>query len=155
MKRHYNFEEELSEKHAKAFLSNQPISTKYSTELCRELKGKKLGKAMAKLERLAQKKEFLPLRMYNKKIPHRKGNAVSFVKSGRYPIRTAQTFKRLLELVKANADYKGMDEENLKIIHMFASQGYGRVSHQPKGKTSGKRRKKKSTHIEIIVKETK
>ena len=61
----------------------------------------------------------------------------------------------ILGSVKANADFKGLDSENLLISHCFASRGFARRGMQPKGHISGKRRKKKSTHIEVVVEEAK
>ena len=152
-----NYQAEIAEKKniAKAMAKNQHISVKYSTEICREIKGKLVKKAIERLERIIEQKEFLPLKKYNKKVPHRKGDSVSGVKSGRFPESTCRTFLKLLESVKANADFKGMDAENLAIVHCFASSGFKRRSMQPKGKISGKVRRKKSSHIEIVVMEAK
>lgn len=153
VKRHYNFEEYNPKSQARAFLAGQPISLKYSNEMCRELKGKSVKKAEEYLKRVSEMKDFLPLRNYNKKVPHRKGNSKSFVKSGRFPIRLTKVFLGLLNLVKANADFKGLDSDNLRIVHMFASQGFRRAGNQSRGRISGKRHRHKSTHIEIIVEE--
>ena len=142
-------------KAAKAIAKNQPVSTKYATELCREIKGKRLSKIEKRLERIKEGKEFLPLRTYNKKVAHRKGESVSGVKSGRFPKSLCKTMLGLLASVKANADFKGLDSENLLVSHCFASRGFARRGMQPKGHISGKRRRKKSTHIEVIVTEAK
>lgn len=138
---------------AKAVMKNKPVSLKYSLEIISNIKGKRVDKALAYLNRIINKEEFLPLRKYNKKIGHRKGDSKGFTKIGRYPIRCLKAFVELLESVKANADYKGMDSDNLLITHMFASQGYKRVSYQRQGRISGKARESKSTHLEIIVTE--
>lgn len=139
---------------ARAFASNQGISLKYATELCRELKGKRIGRAEKFLQNIIEKKEFLPLRRYHKKVPHRKGQSRSNVKAGRYPKKACEAFLSLLNSVKANADFKGLDTEKLLIVHAFASQGYHKIGHQPKGRIGGKRWQKKSAHIEIIAMET-
>jgi len=97
----------------------------------------------------------LPLRKYNKKIGHKKGEAKLFSKIGRYPKRTLKAFVEILNTVQANADYKGLDSENLIITHMFASQGFQRTSYQSQGRISGKRRKNKSVHLEVVVMEAK
>ncbi len=140
---------------AKAVAKNQHISTKYATEICREIKGKKLDRVEKRLQRIIDKKEFLPLRTYNRKVAHRKGESKSGVKSGRFPQKACKSFLKLLESVKANADFKGLDSENLIVAHCFASRGFGRRSVQPKGHIAGKRRRSKSTHVEVIVKEAK
>ncbi|MEW6295407.1 MAG: 50S ribosomal protein L22 [Candidatus Diapherotrites archaeon] len=152
-KKEYNYRIGNEAKIAKATAKNARASLKYSTELGRELKGMKLKRAAEFLGNIITKKEFIPLRKYVKKMGHRKGKSISFTKTGRYPKRTAQIFLDLLNSVRANADYKGLNTENLIIKHVFASQGLGRIGYQPKGHISGKRRKRKATHIEIIVAE--
>ncbi len=153
VKKSYNFEFGDESKIAKAFHSNANCSTKFAVEMAREIKGKRLGKAERFIQRILEKKEHLPLRKYKKKVAHRKGKAKSFTKSGRYPQKTAKVFLDLLRDVKANADYKGLDAENLLIIHAFASKGFRRLSYQSKGQIGGKRRRRKSTHVEIIARE--
>jgi len=140
---------------AKAIAKNQPVSTKYATEMAREIKGKRVSKTESMLQRIAEKKQFLPLRKYNKKVAHRKGDSKSGVKSGRFPEKLCGVFLKLLQSVKANADFKGLDSDNLTVMHCFASRGFARRSTQPKGKIAGKRRRRKSTHLEIIVAEAK
>jgi len=147
----YYLDEGNSGKSAKAIATNRPVSLKYSTELCRELKGKSIDSAQNFLGRIMKKSDHLPLRKYNAKMGHRRGESKSFTKSGRYPLRTAKVFSDLLNSVKANADYKGLNADNLIIKGMFASQGFSRASMQPQGRIAGKRREKKSTHLEIVV----
>lgn len=147
-----NFDEKIT---AKAMMKNVPISIKYSTELCREIKGKPVKKVLAYLERIIKKKDFLPLRKYRKKVPHRKGEAKSYTKSGRYPMKVCKAFIKLIESAKANAVYKGLDEDKLLVLHAFASKGYARIKTQPKGHIGGKLREHKSTHIEAVLLESK
>lgn len=142
-------------KSARAVLKNQPASLKYSTEVCREIRGKNVEKALGMLNRIVSGEEYLPLRKYKKKVAHRKGRALSGTKSGRRPVRTINKFIELLKLVKANADYKGLDSENLIIKDAFASSGFSRTSHQAGGRISGKMYKRKSTHMEVLVVEGK
>ncbi|MFH1751362.1 MAG: 50S ribosomal protein L22 [archaeon] len=153
-KRNYSFQgDEKEKKIARARASNQPISFKYSAEICREIRGKNVDKAVAFLGRVKEKKDFLPLKRYVGKVAHRKGDSKSGTKTGRFPLKASETFMKLLEAVKSNADYKGLDEKSLKIIHAQANQGFRKQGHQAQGRISGKPRHKKSTHIEVIVKE--
>lgn len=153
VKKKYNFELKSEEKIAKAFKSNARVSLKYSTELCREIKGKKVEKVEKLLQDIVEKKRFLPLRRYRLEMGHRKGKAVSKTKSGKYPIKLCKVWLDLLNSVKANADYKGLNSENLIILHCFASQGFRRRSHQKQGRIAGKSHLRKSAHIEVIVRE--
>lgn len=136
---------------AKAIAANKPISIKYATEMCREIKGKPVIKIEKFLNRIINKEDYLPLKKYIKKVAHRKGTAKSGTKTGRYPLRVSKAFLDLIETAKANADFKGLNTESLLIYHAFASMGFRRHSSQPKGHIGGKRRRNKSTHIEIML----
>ena len=144
-----------AKKTAHAIMKNKPVSLKYVLEIIRQIKGKRVDKAIDYLERVVDMKDHVPLRVYHGKVAHRKGQAQGYVKAGRYPIRTANAIIEILESVKANADFKGLDSDNLIIIHMFASQGYARIGYQAMGRISGKRREHKSCHIEVVVREAK
>lgn len=144
-----------AEKTAKAITTNAPISLKYSTELSKLIKGKYVNKVLAMLKRIENEEEYLPLRKYNKKVAHRKGEAKNNVKSGRYPKKVVKAWAELIESAKNNADFKGLDEEKLVIIHAFASKGISRYSYQSKGRIGGKSRRKNATHIEVIISEAK
>jgi len=149
-----NYQEEADTKiTAKAMMKNKDVSLKYSTEICREIRGKPVFKAEQFLNRILRHETFLPLKRYNKKVAHRKGQSVSGVKSGRFPKKACEAFLELLGYTKANAENKGLDSEKLLVKHCFASCGFRRQKMQPKGHIAGRRRHSKSTHIEIIVQE--
>lgn len=152
VKNNYQAEPKADEKKvARAILKNKRASLKYSTEISRELANKTFKKAEAFLEGIVAMERHLPLRKYNKKIAHRKGNSASGVKTGKYPVNTAKIFLELLQNLKANSDYKGLDADKMVIRHVFASQGLRRFKFQAQGRISGKRRLKKSVHIEGIA----
>jgi large subunit ribosomal protein L22 len=138
---------------ARAYSTNQPASLKYSLEISRTLKGKMLEDGERLLNDVILQKRHLPLRTYTKKVPHRKGDAVYGSKAGRYPQRTCKVWLNLLNSVRANADVKGLDTKKLLVVHANASQGFQRITNQSQGRISGKSRKSKSTHIEVIVRE--
>jgi large subunit ribosomal protein L22 len=151
----YQMEVGKPSKTAKALITNANISLKYSTEICNQIKGMPVEKAIAWLTRIEEHKEYLPLKRYHKKVAHRKGDAQKGVKSGRYPEMTCREFVNLLNLAKNNADFKGLDAEKLIILTAFASMGINRYSYQSKGKIAGKARRQNATHIEVIVMEQK
>ena len=153
VKKEYQIQGINPKKIASVMMKNKPVSLKYSREVISNIKGKRVDKVMPWLKRILEHEEFLPLRKYNKKVAHRKGDSRGMTKIGRFPKRTIEAFIELLESVKSNADYKGLDSDNLLIHHMFASQGFSRMSYQSQGRISGKKRQKKSTHLEIIVME--
>lgn len=152
-KREYQNEVGKKSKTARAITTNAPISLKFSTEIVNQIKGKYLNKIILWLKRIENEEEFLPLKMYDKKVAHRKGEAKKGSKAGRYPKKVVRAWAELLESVKNNADFKGLDEEKLVIIHAFASSGINRYSYQSKGRIGGKARRRNATHIEVIVSE--
>jgi large subunit ribosomal protein L22 len=153
--KNYQAEVGKSGKTARAYVSNAPVSVKYSTEICNQIKTRPVNKAIEFLKRIESHEEYLPLKTYHKKVAHRKGQAKQGVKSGRYPEKVVNQFIKLLELAKSNADFKGLDAEKLLIIHAFASMGINRFSYQSKGRIQGKARRRNATNIEIIVQEMK
>jgi ribosomal protein uL22 len=142
-------------KDARAVASNQRASLKYSTQIIKQIKGKKMSKAEKFIQNVLEHKDFIPLVKYNEGTGHRKGDSKSGAKTGRYSDKTCEVFLNLLNSVKANADYKGLNKENLLIKNAFASQGYQKISYQKQGRIAGKRRKRKSVHLEIVVTEAK
>ena len=153
VKENYQIELGNESKLAKARHANAVASIKFSTEIAREIKGKRLDWAEQWLNRVLKHEDYIPLRVYHKKVPHRKGQSKSFGKAGRYAHKTVAVFLKLLKAVKANADFKGLDADNLLIVHTFVSMGFRRMSNQAKGKISGKSRQSKAAHIELVVRE--
>ena len=128
---------------AKASATSLPISTKQSIEVCNFIRNKKLEKAKAILERVLEKKEAIPFKRFGSDTGHKKGK----IGTGRYPQKTAEEILKLLNSVEANAQDKGLNTDDLKIIQLIANKAstpwrFGRK----------RRRKSKRTHIEIIVK---
>ena len=102
-------------KTAKAYGKEINVSWKNSNEVCYAVKGMKTDKALNYLERVQNKEDFIPFRRYNKQIPHRsKGTP------GRYPVKASKFVSNIIKDAVANAENKGLNTENLKIIHSTA-----------------------------------
>ena len=141
----------LKEKDAVARMYNCPISLKFSVELAREIRNKPYKKVLSYLEDIISLKRHLPLKRYNQNVGHKKGPSVSGVKSGRFPVKVARYFKKVLEMAKANADYKGLESEKKDLIvrGCVVSQGIKRYSFQTKGRR--RLRRDQTTNIEIVL----
>jgi len=120
------------------------VSFKQSVELARALRGKQLLEAYAFLDAVAAMKKAVPYRRYNSNIPHRKGR----VGPGRFPVKTALAFKKVLRNAEVNALSKGLDNTSLVIQHIAADKG---ASNFKPGRHRGRRGK--STHLEIVLAE--
>lgn len=132
----------IAENEAVARARSLAISSKMSMEICDNIRGKRLEKAIALLEDVLEIKRPIVVRRFNRDLGHKPGYG-----PGRYPLKTAGIFISLLNLVKANAENKGLNSENLVINFAKADFAEHRL-HQ--GRHRGKM---KSTHLEIHVKE--
>jgi large subunit ribosomal protein L22 len=124
------------------------ISPKAATEICRKLRGMRLDSAKEFLEAVTKKQRAVAFRRYKKEVPHRSLDENWY--AGRYPIKAAKMFLFLLEELEANAEYKGLDVDRLRIVHAASHRGmksqriisraYGRAS--PYHNTM--------THVELV-----
>ncbi|MEM4245781.1 MAG: 50S ribosomal protein L22 [Candidatus Bathyarchaeia archaeon] len=97
------------------------ISVKAATEICKTIKGMRLQEAKTLLEEVASMKTAIPFRRYKKAVPHRRLRERWY--AGRYPVKAAKAMLRLLEELEANAEYKGFNVENLRLIHAASHPG--------------------------------
>ena len=129
---------ETENKIATARGNDMKVSLKQSMAICDFIKGKKIDVALRELDEVTRMKRAVPMKG---EIPHRKGGF-----AGRYPIKTAQVFIKIIKSLSANASAKGLDAE--KII-LFANANKASRPHRS-GKYSG--RKFKRTHIFVSAK---
>jgi large subunit ribosomal protein L22 len=97
------------------------MSPKAATEICRKLRGMRLDSAKELLEAVAKKKRAIAFRRYKKEVPHRSLDEGWY--AGRYPVHAAKQFLFLLEELEANAEYKGLDVDRLRIVHAATQRG--------------------------------
>lgn len=134
------------ERTVKASLREVDVSPKFSREVCKAIVGLKLEEAKKLMEDVINKRRMVPYRRYRKKRAH-KGSVKG---PGGYPIKIAKKMLKLLESLEANAEFKGLSPENIRIIHAAAHKGrtikkyieraFGRAS--PYNKTL--------VHIEVV-----
>lgn len=128
---------------ARAIGMTLPISFKQSVEICSTIKNKKTNDAKKMLQDVSAKKLAIPFKRFNSGIGHKKS-----IGPGRYPEKASREIIKLIEVVEANAQFKGLNTSNLVIAHISAHKA-------PKAWHFGRktRRKMKRTNIEIIVQE--
>jgi len=139
----YKYSGTINEHRVKAVGLLMPISTKQSIEICNLIRGKNLQKAKKILSEAKDMKRPIPFRRFTEGAGHKHG-----IGPGKYPVKACSEILRLVSLVEANAQHKGLDTSSLEIIHICANKGpkswhYGRQS----------RIKMKRSHIEIVVEE--
>ncbi|MDX1534637.1 MAG: 50S ribosomal protein L22 [Thermoplasmata archaeon] len=133
---------------AKAYGRELPISPKKAREVCRALRKQPLDQAKALLEDVVAKRRAIPYGRYNKEVAHRPG-----VGPGGYPVKVAQHLLRLLESAEENAEYKGLDAENMIVHHISAYRGRPVKSYRPRAYGRSSPWLKEMTNVEIILME--
>ncbi len=73
------------------------------------------------LEDIIKKKKAIPFKRYKKEVPHKKLDYKWY--AGRFPVKVARVLLSLLEEMESNAEYKGFNIENLKLIHAASQRG--------------------------------
>ena len=139
------------EKTAKASGREMRVSPKHAREVCNTIKGMKLDQAKDYLRQVMLKKKAVPFRRFNKKVGHRHGLVKGF--SGRYPVKTAKHILMVLEGAEANAEYKGLDMERLKIIHASAYPGMKIKRFIPRAFGRSSPRFNTLSHVELVLEE--
>ncbi len=146
--------EQFPDKTAKAMIWDAPISPKEAAEVARELRGKMLKDAIAYLERVIKMEEPVPLRRYNRKVAHKRGLAdKAGIPIGRYPVKVAKYYLKLLKSVQNNAEFKGLDPEKLKVVHIASHKGMTIKRYMPRAFGRATPEFERRTHLEVIVME--
>ena len=117
----YNNTDIDEEKTARAMAKSLKVSPKHCVEICNAIRGMEVSKAKEYLNNVIDMKQAVPFKRHNKKVGHRKG--AQGWPSGRYPVKASAEILKVLENAEANAEYKGMDTENLIIEHISSHRG--------------------------------
>ncbi|MGL4669149.1 MAG: 50S ribosomal protein L22 [Methanobacteriaceae archaeon] len=145
----YAHQEENKAKTAKAMGRSLKISPKHAVEICREIRGMELETAKNYLNEVIELKRAVAFKRHNKKVGHRKG-LVGWP-SGRYPQKAAKAILNVLDNAEANAEYKGLDAENLKIQHISSHRGFIIKGGIPRAFGRATPFNTPTTHVQIVL----
>ena len=106
---------------AKAMCYEVNISPTHAREICRELKAMLISDAKEYLEDVIALKKAVPFKRYNRNVGHRRG--LRKWDAGRYPQKAASEILRLIKNAESNAEYKGLEPEHMRILHISAKRG--------------------------------
>ena len=120
-----------------------PSSTKYSVEICNNIRGKTIKRAYRIISDVVNMKRAIPIRRFNFDLGHKPG-----LGAASYPVKASGYFLELLDSIKLNAESKGLNSDNLVITFAKADRGRARYRGGRKG-----RQKAKNTHVHLIVEE--
>ncbi|MHA1636802.1 MAG: 50S ribosomal protein L22 [Candidatus Thorarchaeota archaeon] len=130
---------------------NMRVSPKQSREVCHEIKGMMLDKAIEILESVVEKKTWIPYRRHKKKRGHHSG--MDKWPSGGHPVKASQFILKILKNAESNADNKGLDIDRLRIIHAATQRGrtYKAFIERAFGKSTPYF--ENTSHVEIVLEE--
>ncbi len=137
-------EKKIKKELAYVYGSDLPLSTKTSMAVCRFIKNKNPSQVIKDLERVAKLQIAIP---FKGETPHRKGFKKGYAR-GRYPIKTAQYFIKLLKSVISNAKTNNLDTEKIKIVIAKADKASSPVRGTRMG-YGRKRFKRANIYIEV------
>lgn len=127
------------------------ISPKAAREICHYIKGMRLERAKEVLQDVMDLKRPIPYYRHRKKTPHRKG--VEGFDAGKFPQKAAGEILKVLNQVKANAEFKGLYADHLKIIHITSNRGRIIKNYIPRAFGRSSPYFNHLAHVEIAVEE--
>lgn len=133
---------------AKAIGREIPISPKFTREVCGLIRGMKVNKAIETLEGIVDLKVPVPLRRYNKRVSHKQG-----VGPGRYPKKAAAAILVVIKSAVANAEYKGLNVDDMVVKTISASRGRVLPGHFPRAHGRATQSNQDTVNLEVIIEE--
>lgn len=145
----FGYSARIEEPCARALGKEIRVSPKHAMEVCRAIRGMKLGTAKRYLEEVTAEKRPVPFKRHRKKVAHTRGG----IESGRFPVKAARAILEVLKNAEANATYKGLDVEKLRVVHASAQKGITIPGFLPRAFARATPFNKPLTNVEIILKE--
>jgi large subunit ribosomal protein L22 len=137
---------------AKAKANELNMSPKHSIEIATFIRHQRVNDAIAYLNEVVGLKKAIPFRRFNRNVAHKRGLPGNW-DAGRYPVKASKAYIRVLESVKKNAEYIGLDADNLEIIHVSANRGRAQKSFFPRAMGRATPKVRESVNLEVVVRE--
>ena len=133
---------------AKAIGKEMPISPKFTREICGMIRGMKVNNAIKTLEGVIALETPVPLKRYNKRVSHKQG-----VGPGRYPKKAATAVLGVIKSAVANAEYKGLNTDDMVIATISASRGRVTPGHMARAHGRATEWNQDTVNLEVIIQE--
>jgi large subunit ribosomal protein L22 len=137
---------------AKAKANELNMSPKHSIEIATFIRHQRVNDAIAYLNEVVDLKKAIPFRRFNRNVAHKRGLPGNW-DAGRYPVKASKAYIRVLESVKKNAEYIGLDADNLEIVHVSANRGRAQKSFFPRAMGRASPKVRETVNIEVVVRE--
>ena len=133
---------------ARAIGKEMPISPKFTREICGLIRGMKVPTAIKTLEGVIALETPVPLKRYNKRVSHKQG-----VGPGRYPKKAATAVLGVIKSAVANAEYKGLNVDDMVIRTISASRGRVTPGHMARAHGRATEWNQDTVNLEVIIEE--
>ncbi|ODS42820.1 MAG: 50S ribosomal protein L22 [Candidatus Altiarchaeales archaeon IMC4] len=140
-----NYSKAADETQAQAIGKDMDMSFRHAVEVCGAIRGMKLQDAIGLLDDVVEGKRMIPFKRHIRGIGHKKGQ----FNLARYPKKASGNIRGVLKNAEANAGFKGLDTDSLKVTHVQALKGFARARRKPKGRW--KSWKSRRVHIQVVV----
>lgn len=128
------------------------ISPRHCTEICRELRGKSLAAGKSYLEAITKMEAPVPFKRHCSGVGHRAG--MQGWDAGRYPQKAAREILTVLRNAEANAEYQGLDTEQMFIIHSLAKSGRVIEGRMPRAMGRATAKNTATVTVELVLQES-
>jgi large subunit ribosomal protein L22 len=147
----YSFEGYDPAVHVRASGREVNISPKAAREICVTVRGMSLPKAIDLLELVREKKRAIAFRRHKLKVGHR--SELAGFPTGSYPVKAAGVFVQVLENLRSNSEFRGLDPDRIKIIHAAAYAGRQVKDYTPRAMGRSSPNFHQLVHIELVGRE--
>lgn len=145
----YSFKDYDPVVHVRASGREINMSPKASREVCKTIKGKKLTDAIDLLDFVINLNRPIHFRRHKKEVAHKR--STEKFHAGRYPVKVAKQISLILNEVEYNADFKGLDTSNIRIIHAATHRARTIPGYIPRAMGRSSARNHELVHVEIIA----
>ena len=146
----YAYQHYDPQQHARASIREKDMSHKHAREIGVAIKGMEVEAARDYLNAVINKERAVPFRRYKEQVGHRSDPGVM---AGRYPEKAASEILKLLDNLEANAEFRGMDLDRMKIVNVTVHKGRIMKRFMPRAMGRTTPRNDARIHVEIVAKE--
>ncbi|HJK00808.1 MAG TPA: 50S ribosomal protein L22 [Methanocorpusculum sp.] len=140
---------------ARAKANELGCSPKHAVEIAHLIRNMMVDDAISYLEQVINLKKAVPFHRYARNVSHQRClNGKTFgTSSGRYPVKAAAEYLRLIRSAQKNAEYMGLTPEKMVIIHAAANKGRCIKAIFPRAMGRATPKHRDTVNIEIILRE--
>lgn len=135
-------------KAARAYGSELRTSWKNAINIAHAIRGMKVRAAEKFLESVIAIKTPVKMVRRNRKIAAKPG-----IGKGRYPVKSAERTLRVLRNAINNAEYQGLDPDDMVIVHAQAYKGRSLKAFMPRAHGRATKKNEETTNLEIFIQE--